>query len=375
MALRELAGDLVRITLVADTDEFVERPMTVAEPFGLGAARRIPLRRIAEDFGAAFVRAEAVGVSAEATRIAFTGGESMSADSVIVAVGARPVAAFPDAITFGLSGSGPAMRELLDDLVRGTVQSVAFVAPSLAGWTLPLYELALMTARTVAASGAEGLRLALLTPETRPLAVFGGTASAAVERLLAGAGIEFIGATYTDVRPGGVSVRRDGRTLEVDRVVALPRLRGPRLQGLATTPSGFVRVDRHGRAVARSDVYAAGDTIDFPIKQGGLAAAQADAVAEVVAARHGASIEPAPFRPVLRGMLLTGDEPRFVRSDGGDVLGGTLTAPHLLWWPPTKIAGRHLAPYLFGRDLPAPLRPTAGFLDVDVPLTAATLPG
>ena len=175
MALHELAAERVRVTLVAAEEEFVERPMTVAEPFAFGTARRIALRRIAADFGADFVLAEAVGVSSDAARVVVAGGESMRADTVIVAVGARPVAAFADAITFGLAGSGRAMRELLADLARGAVRRVAFVAPSLAGWALPLYELALMTARTVAAAGADDVRLSLVTPEARPLAVFGGT--------------------------------------------------------------------------------------------------------------------------------------------------------------------------------------------------------
>ena len=48
-----------------------------------------------------------------------------------------------------------------------------------------------------------------------------------------------------------------------------------------------------------------------------------------------------------------------------------------LWWPPTKIAGRHLAPYLFARsDEDADDgAPPVGFVDVDIPLAAMTLPG
>ena len=54
------------------------------------------------------------------------------------------------------------------------------------------------------------------------------------------------------------------------------------------------------------DVYAAGDGTNFPIKQGGIACQQADAVAEVIAKAAGASLEPRSFRPVLRGRLITG---------------------------------------------------------------------
>jgi sulfide:quinone oxidoreductase len=98
------------------------------------------------------------------------------------------------------------------------------------------------------------------------------------------------------------------------------------------------------------DVYAVGDATTFPIKQGGLACQQADAAAESIAAAVGAPVEPSPFRPVLRGKLMTGGRDRFLRrrlvgeQDAGDV------SEQPLWWPPSKIAGRYLAPYLLGRD-------------------------
>ena len=47
-----------------------------------------------------------------------------------------------------------------------------------------------------------------------------------------------------------------------------------------------------------------------------------------------------------------------------------------LWWPPTKIAGRYLAPYLFERAYEDEFGPPpVGFVDVDVPLSEITLPG
>ena len=42
-----------------------------------------------------------------------------------------------------------------------------------------------------------------------------------------------------------------------------------------------------------------------------------------------------------------------------------------LWWPPTKIAGRYLAPYLLARgDEKGFGGPPVGFVDVDIPLSA-----
>jgi sulfide:quinone oxidoreductase len=95
------------------------------------------------------------------------------------------------------------------------------------------------------------------------------------------------------------------------------------------------------------DVYAAGDATSFPIKQGGLAAQQAVAAAQTIAATAGAPVEPAPFRAILRGLLLTGAVPHFMRADlaqWGDHAFQLGTDP--LWWPPSKIAARYLGPFL-----------------------------
>ncbi len=136
-------------------------------------------------------------------------------------------------------------------------------------------------------------------------------------------------------------------SVAADRVVSLPQLIGPSLPGLRHDAAGFIPTDLHGLVRGERDVYAAGDATTCPIKQGGIATQQADAAAEAIAARLGADVEPEPFRPVLRGMLLTGKTPRFLRADvsgtGGD---SSTVSDQALWWPPNKIAGRWLAPYL-----------------------------
>ncbi|MET0206513.1 MAG: hypothetical protein ABW228_04985, partial [Thermoleophilaceae bacterium] len=66
-----------------------------------------------------------------------------------------------------------------------------------------------------------------------------------------------------------------------------------------------------------------------------------------IAARAGAGIEPKEFRPVLRGLLLTGSTPRYMRTEVGGGRGEDWeVSQHALWWPPSKVAGRWLAPYL-----------------------------
>jgi len=375
LALRTLAGDRVSLTLLSQDDLFVDRPMTVAEPFGLGSATRLSLPEVTAELGADFIRGSVTAVDPAARCITCADGRSVAFDTVIVAAGARARAPFADAITFGLAGSGEELRKMLDRLRSRDARSVSFVAPTMTGWLLPLYELALMTARELARSGVDGVEIRLLTPEDRPLALFGGQLSQGIGRLLGRAGVEFIQASFAKTG--------DGLTYAVlgqpssDAVVTLPLLSGPELTGVpAGEPDGFIPVDEYGRVTGLTDVYAAGDGIAFPVKQGGIAAQQADSVAEHIAARYGVAIDPAPFQPMLRGMLFTGDEPMYMRSGVPNVDPDVAGAWYPLWWPPTKVAGRYLGPYLsehggeegFGA-------PPVGFIDVDVPLAAITMPG
>jgi len=348
IALRDLAGDRVHVTLVAPASDFTYRPLSVAEPFCLGHATHHSLRTIARDFGAEFVRGAVRRVDAEHSELILDDDSELSYDSLLIAVGARTTPAFRHAITFGADGAPEALSGLLADLEDGYVRRVAFVVPGGTGWTLPLYELALMTARDVWSAGMDGVELTLVSPEDRPLEIFGPEASDATNQLLGTAGIAFVGGSAADVDQNGV-VAGD-RRIEVDRIVSLPVLVGADIEGLPTSDSGFVPVDRHGRVDGLIGVYAAGDVTDAPVKQGGLAAQQAVAAAESIAARHGADLDPEPYRPILRGMLLTGGKERWMRAPTADTPGDTRVSMQALWWPPTKIASRYLAPYLMGRE-------------------------
>ena len=122
---------------------------------------------------------------------------------------------------------------------------------------------------------------------------------------------------------------------------------GPRLRGIPSGRDGFIHTDAHGRVPDLDNVFAAGDATTFPVKQGGLAAQQADAVAEAIAASAGEDIDPQPFRPILRGVLLTGGPARYLRADISGIAGDdSILSEEALWWPPNKLSGRYLAPYL-----------------------------
>jgi sulfide:quinone oxidoreductase len=343
MALRDLEGDDLHIVLVSPSDTFAYRPLAVAEPFSLGRVRRYPLAPIADDFGAELVRDVVVEVDAAERRALCGSGAAFDFGALVLAPGTRPEAPVAHAITFGAPGSQTQLEALLANLRDGSCRDVIFLVPAETSWSLPLYELALMTA----GEAPDSARIWLVSPERRPLAVFGPTVSADVARMLEAAGVQFVGSVRAVPEPG--AVRFDGRLVEADAVVALPALRGPGVRGVPADERGFIPTDEHGRVRGLEAVYAAGDATAFPVKQGGLAAQQADAVAEAIAAAFGAPLTPRPFRPVLRGLLFTGGEDRFLRADLGGGEGDATAAGAALWSPPTKVAGLYLAPYLAGR--------------------------
>jgi sulfide:quinone oxidoreductase len=271
-------------------------------------------------------------------------------DTLVLAVGGRPLPAFGHAITVGAEDTTEALTGLVSDLELGVIRRVAFVVPSGASWTLPLYELAIMTARHGWAIGIDDARYWFITPEPEPLAIFGPAASLTAHQMLEPEGITFIGSAGADVQRGAVLLDRRMERIEVDRIVCLPLLEGPRTPGVPTDADGFILVDADGQVRSVPNVYAVGDATTFPVKQGGLACQQADAVAELIAATAGAAVEPTPFRPVLRGKLMTGGRDRFLRYDIACGVGAGQVSAQPLWWPPTKIAGRYLSPYLLDRD-------------------------
>lgn len=351
LAVRDLAAGRVRVTLLAPQEEFVYRPMTVREPFAYPLARRYRLAEMANDLGAEVLRDSFAWVEPE-KRLAHTGGgEALAYDALLLAVGARPHERFPHALTVDDRRIDELLHGLVQDVEGGYVKSLAFVTPARIAWPLPIYELALMTARRAYDMNVD-VEVSVATPEDAPLAIFGDGASRAVASLLTQAGIEMITNAHVEVpRSGHVVINPGDRRLEVDRIVALPELMGPSIRGLPGGEHGFIPVTPHSQVRGVERVYAAGDATDFPIKHGGIAAQQADTAAASIAALAGAEVELEPFHPIIRGILLTGERPRYLTAQitGGASFSSQIT-DEPTWSPPMKIAAQYLAPYLEERD-------------------------
>ena len=346
MALRHLAGERVRITLLAPDRDFHYRPMAVAEPFSIAHARQIALVAIAADFGARHVRAALTAVEPAAHRVVTSSGESIDYDALVIACGTRMRPAYDGAITIDDRSIGVTLRGLLQDVEEGYTHKIAFVAPGPAGWPLPLYELALQTANRAYDANAT-VDIAVVSPETAPLALLGDDACDEMTRLLRDAGIAFHGSSFAELAHGTLTLRPSGVQLRDHRVVALPILEGAQIAGVPADPHGFIPVTGYGEVRGLDGVYAAGDVTSLEVKHGGVAAQQADLVAATIARRAGAAVEHRRLAPTIRGVLMTGRTTRYLDAElGSDGTYSSTVAGVCPWGSPAKIDARHLGPYL-----------------------------
>jgi sulfide:quinone oxidoreductase len=354
LALHHLAAAETHLTLVAPDPEFELKPLAVEEPFGGGPAQRHDLAAVLAELGGSFVDGALAEVDPARREIKVGFGKTLSYDRLIVAAGARSIPCFTGAETFWSNRSDLPVDELIGRAGRATPATLTLVVPPGMTWPLPLYELALLIRARSEAIGAGEIGIELLTPEPVPLGVFGDVPAAAVADLLDSRRIEVSPGTHVEQGEPDGPLRVEGcdRGLDPALVVALPRLRGPFFGGLPADPDGFIPVDELGRVEGVPHVYAAGDCTTYPLKQGGLATQQADAIAEHIVVELGLLEIAHPFEPVLRAQLFTGSESLFMRHELGAGRGDGEASSDYLWWPPKKIAGRYLSAWLGGGDIP-----------------------
>jgi sulfide:quinone oxidoreductase len=352
-ALLALRADLdrpARIDLLAPDEELSFRQFAVAEPFGFGEHVSRPLAPLVEEAGGSLLDGTLADVDVDG-RVARTGaGEEIDFDRLLIAIGARPSEGLPGARTYRGPASNPEVAELLLAVARGESRGLAFAVPASVHWALPIYELALLGAAYIEHErGAGGLHL--VTAEAGPLPAFGREVSARIAALLEAGGVQLhAGVAPARMVDDGLALV-DGTVVPCDATVALPRPRVPEIAGIPQDHSGFIDTDPEMRVEGCAGVYAAGDATWFPIKQGGLASQQADVAARSIARSLGAPLPPWRFHPVLRAAMLTPAGPLYLRG-GADEKGASVVSGEPLWWPPAKVAGRRLAPFLGAHDVP-----------------------
>jgi sulfide:quinone oxidoreductase len=345
LASRALAEDRVELQLVTPDTRLAFRPAAPGEPFGAAQVETYDLAQLAADVGATIRHDTAESVAPQAHRVRLASGATVDYDAAVIAIGARATAAVPGAVMFRDGRDAHHVRRIADALDAGEIRRVAYTAPAAVAWTLPLYELALLTAE-------RGGEVVLATPETRALEVFGPAVSDQVESMLADRDVRIVRGS----RPLRVSRGRlhlaDGVAIAADRTVAIPRLVGRTLSGVPADWNGFVHTDAWGHVADLPDLFAAGDVTDYPVKQGGLATQQADVVAGLLARRAGAVVDVPAHEHVLRTRLFGADGPLYLRAEL-DASGrptssemSSLPAEDPVWWPAAKLFGRYVTPWL-----------------------------
>jgi sulfide:quinone oxidoreductase len=348
LALRDRAGDRVAIELLAPGPDFVNRPVTVRNPFAAVQTPRLPLDRLT-GLGIR-VRADALAeVRAEHHQVRTTDGDLIGYDRLIVALGAHAVPSVHGATHFAGPRDAGSVERALERLAEDPERILTFALAHSVTWPVPFYELALLSARSLAQRDPGSRRVMLVTHEQRPLELFGRTASDAAARLLHSARVDVtVGATANAVFDGILALE-SGELVRAGEVIAVPAMKGRPISGLPHDSDGFLPVDVHGRVPGLEHVFAAGDITSGPVKQGGLAAQQADAAALWIAAEAGAAVDPTPPSPVLRATMFTPDGHLHLRAPLGDPAQGEVSSSPL-WHPTGKIAGSYLAGFLATGD-------------------------
>lgn len=328
LALRELSP-AIRIELLSPASEYVLTPLSVAEPFGSGPPPSLPIGEFCAEHDVEWTRAELAEIWPQKQRVLTDSGDELPYDALLLCLGARRRKVHADAINFSSGAQGAELAEVIETAEREGGR-LSFISPPGPTWPLPLYELALLAAHRLRDSDAE---VELRTSESAPLQIMGEHASERVRAIIDEAGIEL----HLESGPPEASEP------SANWIVSLPTLDVPEIPGLPQGAHGFVNTDVRMRVPGARNIWAVGDMTWFPAKQGGLAAQQADVAAADIAAAAGLEVEVRPFAPVLRVALLTADGPYYIRTGSPDA-DGEQRAP--LWWPPAKVAGRLLAPYL-----------------------------
>jgi sulfide:quinone oxidoreductase len=232
-----------------------------------------------------------------ATRTVTVGGRQITADHLIVSLGADYAT---DTIP-GLEQAGETFATLsgaerLAPAVKAVTQGRVLVVTAAPLYRCPAapYEAALLIDAALRRNGVRGsVDVALHAAEPAPMGVAGANVSAAVTTILADRNIDYHPSHQITAAEQGRADFADGKSEAFDLLVYMPPIRTPAV--VATSPlasaAGWIEADRQTLATAFPGVYAIGDNTHLPLsigkplpRAGVFAHAQALVVADNIAA-------------------------------------------------------------------------------------------
>ena len=360
--------DVRSVTVIAPEPVFTPRALDLARPFAGGEAEQLDLEHFMSEHGGRIRRTAVVGVDAERRTLSCTTGPDERYDALVIAVGASARPAFDHAVTFGADFL--ACDELLADLEHERTRSVAFVVPRGLHLAVATLRAGPHDRRPGSRDELHEVHLHLVTPERGALDLFGTHAERRRHRVAAvsahrpalrcGRGGPPRRARGHRARPNpGGGARRHARPPRRPAPPACPPMHTGSSRSTSTAvwpgPTPFAPpATRPTDRSSTADLPASRPTPSLPMSQ-------------LSPARRST---PSPIGPSCAGDC----SPDLASASFGrdDTQLGDRGRP--LWWPPARVSGRYLAPYLELHGLVAlPLREHAGGAGVDVRLPLSRL--
>jgi NADH dehydrogenase FAD-containing subunit len=323
--LRKRLGKRAQITVVSNADKFLFKPNTIYMPFGKPLDElTFELAPVFERRHIRFVKGEAYAIDPGAKTVSTSDGV-VPYDQLVVATGAamRPeeipgLAEHANTIwsPAEMSRLGGSLRALVERAKAGAKARVVFLVPPNNKCSGPLYELVLMTDTWLRRQGVrEQIEMRYATYEAHFIQAFGPRLHEVITGEFTRRGIVGTNlAVVKAVEPGRV-VFTNGTSELFDLLVSFPPyVAAQRYDALPSDDRGFLHTDVRTRQVQDfPDVYAVGDTADFPVKQAFLALLQADAVGEHIAERVLGEEPTAAFDPVSMCIMEQFDKATFAQ--------------------------------------------------------------
>ncbi|HKP51343.1 MAG TPA: FAD-dependent oxidoreductase [Chloroflexia bacterium] len=331
--LRKHMPDQAEITLVSNEDYFLFKPNTIYVPFGLDPNKlKLGLARPTRRKDIRFVQARALEIDPISRHVgldSYSYGYKVAYDYLVVATGASMK---PDTVP-GLSEFAHPiwtpdnmlrLRSSFQQLVaeakevshQGNRRRVLFLVPPNNNHSGPLYEMTLMLDTWLRRKNVrENVDVVLSTYEEEYIQAFGPKMHDVVSQEFVARGITGYSRYAVDRVERGEAIYRNGERLPFDLLVTLPPyVASTRFTSLPVDARGFISTDLASRQVTgHPEMYAVGDTADFPIKQAYLAARQADAAADHLSSQVLGTVPQVDFEPSSMYVMEGFDRATFVQ--------------------------------------------------------------
>lgn len=318
-ALRHALPDRADITLVSNRRSFLFRPHTIYLPFGMDENQLlVDIAQPALRKGIRFIEANVREIDPVKRAVDWEGSGAAQTelyDYLVIATGAKArIEEIPGLAEHGhLLGAAADMVRLragLDKLIeqagRGRDQQIVLALPPDAPYVTPLYEMALMIEHHLReARVRERVSITFATCEMSLIESFGPLLHDLMLERFAERGIACETGVVLEKVEAGAAHFSNRAALPYDLLLASPPAGASVLfPALPAGPGGYLTTKLATRRVDGLDeVFAAGDTSDFPVKQAFLALLQADAIAEGIAADVQGRLPRFVFEPVSKFVL------------------------------------------------------------------------